>query len=581
MKLTSPLFRLAGSLCVSTVITGMVTSCQPRQNIAVQAPDSRSGNITEAPAIIPAPRQKEVHLSQEGFRITKQVPIHVSASSKADKELMNSFIRGWKDAGYEPKAFSSPKNAITLSSKAPETAESELPSGEKIKYGESYELTVSPTGIQVTAGGPAGAYYAARTLAQAVVKDERGISAVPVMGIKDAPRFSWRGLMIDSGRNPRTTDELKKIIDLMAQYKMNTMHWHLTDDQGWRLEIKKYPKLTTTGALRSETPLLGNRNKGDGKPFSAFYTQEQVKDIVQYAKDRHITVVPEIEMPGHATAAITAYPELGNKDIPDYKPAVVTRWGVFPYIFSPSETTFNFLDDVMTEVVSLFPDSPYIHVGGDEAPKDQWNQSPFAQEVMKKNNLKDSHELQSYFIQRAEEIINKKGKRLIGWDEIQEGGLSKTATMMVWRDWKWAKHALDNGNDIIMTPTSHCYLDYSAGNNPGGPAFDMIGGNVPLEKVYSLDPMPKDITPEQQKQVLGVQGNCWSEYLHTMGKWEFVIFPRAIAMAEVGWTLPENKNYDDFKIRLEKEKATLDRMKVNYRKDDGTPAQPDAPLERK
>ena len=565
--LPASLFSLVGILCLSSAL-------------AATAPASKSGIISSTPAIIPAPQHKDIKLSQPGFRLEKQVPVHFAGNSKEDKELMDSFLRGWKDAGYAVKSFDSAKNAISLSSSADTAKLERLSPREAAKYKESYDLTVTPEGIQVQAAGPAGAYYAALTLAQAAVKDDKGALAIPTMTLQDAPRFYWRGLMVDSGRNARTTEEIKKIIDLMARYKMNTLHWHLTDDQGWRVEIKKYPRLTTVGAERAETPVLGNRNKGDGKPYSAFYTQDQIRDVVKYAKDRHITVVPEIEVPGHAAAAITAYPELGNKDIPNYKPAVVTQWGVFPYIFSPSETTFSFLDDVLTEVADLFPDSPYIHMGGDEAPKDQWDISPFAKEVMKKNNLKNSHELQSYFIRRAEEIVNKKGKRLIGWDEIQEGGLSKTATMMVWRDWKWAKHALDNGNDIIMTPTSHCYLDYGSGPNPGGPAFDCIGGNLPMEKVYSLDPMPTGITEEQQKQVLGVQGNCWSEYLHTMGKWEYQIFPKAIALAEVAWSQPENKNLDDFKTRLEKEKSFLDKKKVNYRKDDGTPAQPSAKLTR-
>lgn len=575
----SRITRWAGLLCLSSAL---LASCQPRQKAALPLPDTTSGIITEAPAIIPAPLYKDIKPAQPGFlfKSQKEIPFNKASFKGDNKELAEAFAQGMADAGYGLKSYPTDKNTISLIEESI-TTDGELSPSEKIKQSESYEFTVTPTGINVKVIGTAGAYYAARTLAQAVVKDENGLSAIPSMTVRDCPRFSWRGLMIESARHSINTDEVKKMIDLMARYKMNTMHWHLTDDQGWRLEIKKHPRLTTVGSERAETPLLGNRNKGDGIPYKAHYTQEEVRDVVKYAKDRHITIVPEIEMPGHAAAAITAYPELGNTDIPDYNPQVVTRWGVFPYIFSPSEKTFSFLDDVMTEVIELFPNSPYIHVGGDEAPKNQWEKSAFAKEVMAKNNLKNTHELQSYFIRRAEEIINKKGKKLVGWDEIQEGGLSKTATMMVWRDWKWAKHALDNGNDIIMTPTSHCYLDYSEGKNPGGPEFDMIGGNVPMEKVYNLDPMPKDISADQQKKVLGLQANGWSEYMHTMAKREYLLFPRAIAMAEVAWSDPSVKNYDDFKTRWDKHKPELDKMKVNYRQDDGTPAQPDAPLSRK
>lgn len=439
---------------------------------------------------------------------------------------------------------------------------------------EGYTLTVTPNRITIAANSDAGIFYALTTLAQSIVKDADGNAAIPSMNITDAPRFEWRGLMVDSCRRARSVDEIKKMIDLMAHYKLNRMHWHLTDDQGWRMESKKYPKLTEIGGKRSETPIMGQRNKGDGTPYHAFYTQDQIRDIVAYAKARHITVVPEIEVPGHAAAAITAYPELGNKDIPGYNPSVVTRWGVFPYIFSPSEETFTFLDNIFAEVCELFPDSPYIHIGGDEAPKDQWKKSPFAQKIMKENGLKNEEELQSYFIRRVEKLANARGKKIIGWDEIQEGGLSPTATMMVWRDAKWALHALQQGNHVIMVPNSHYYFDYSQGAKPADPAYETINsGNLDWKRVYQSDPVIPGVIPEQEKLVLGVQGNLWSEYIPTMQKWEYQAFPRAIALAEIAWTPKEKKDIKDFETRLQKQHPYLDGKKVNFRMDDGTPRQ--------
>jgi hexosaminidase len=322
------------------------------------------------------------------------------------------------------------------------------------------------------------------------------------------------------------------------------LQWHLTDDQGWRIEIKKWPKLTTVGAWRGS----GAQRHG------GFYTQEDIREIVAYAAERHITIVPEIEMPGHATAALAAYPELGNTDIPNYKRlSVETRWGVIPTIFSPKEEMFAFVEDVVSEVAALFP-SKYIHTGGDEAPKSEWQKSPFAQSVIRKHGLKNEHQLQAWFVRRVEKIYAKHDRKLIGWDEIQEGGLSKSATMMVWRNWKWARYALDRGNDIIMTPTSHCYLDYDY-------------RAIPLKKSYLLNPIPAGTRPEQIKQILGVQGNGWGvENTSTWEKMQWHLFPRAIALAEVGWTLRENKSWEDFSARLPIILKHLDALKIKHGK---------------
>ncbi|MEG2584988.1 MAG: beta-N-acetylhexosaminidase [Akkermansia sp.] len=519
---------------------------------------SPSAVVNEGSYVIPLPSSLEQHLGEPGFSL--QSPIHLPKCS------FSSLVR-----------IVFQKNNIEMTDKG--KANLFLIKDSSLGK-EAYKLSVNSQKIEIFYSSNNGVYYALQTLVQSIVKDEKGQLAIPTMTVSDAPRFAWRGLMMDSGRHLMPIDDIKKIIDLMSRYKLNTLHWHLTDDQGWRLEIKKYPKLVEVGSRRDESPIVGQRNKGDGVPYQGYYTQSQVKDLVSYAKVRGVTVIPEIEMPGHATAAITAYPELGNKDIVGYSPKVVTQWGVFPYIFSPSERTFNFLSDVIDEVCELFPDSPYIHIGGDEAPKDQWKQSAFAQKVMKDNALKSEDELQSYFVKRMEQIIHAKGKRLIGWDEIQEGGLSPSATMMVWRDWSWAKHAIARGNNVVMSPGSHLYLDSEQGpGKPNIPEYETINNNGGKDWlwVYSMDPIPEGISKESEKHVLGCQGNVWSEYILKLPKWEYQVFPRAIALSEVGWTALERKNKDDFQKRLEKQLSFLDANQVNYRRiDNGAPAIPNA-----
>lgn len=450
---------------------------------------------------------------------------------------------------------------------------------------EGYRLAVTPDSLAIAYGSPNGALYALQSLMQSIVNDRNGAPALPLLDVKDQPRFAWRGLMMDSCRHMMPVRDIKKILDLMERYKFNILHWHLTDDQGWRLPVAKYPRLTAVGGTRAQSPVIGNRNKADGTPYSGHYTADEIREVVQYAGDRGITVIPEVELPGHASAAITAYPELGNTDIPGFAPKVQETWGVHPYTFAPTEKTFRFLEDVMEEVCRLFPDSPYIHIGGDEAPKDQWKQSAAAQQVMKDNGLANEHELQSYFIRRVEKIINRHGKRLIGWDEIQEGGLSPTATMMVWRSWmpNSARHALEQGNDVVMTPNSHLYFDYDQGpGKPSAPEYETINNdNMTWQRVYSLEPVPQGTPREREKQVLGCQANIWTEYIPNLPKWEYHVFPRALALAEVAWTPRELKNEKDFKKRLDRELPFLDGRRVNYKRpDNGAPAQPGAVITR-
>lgn len=520
------------------------------------------------PALIPLPVTLKAEKNKPGFLVGNSLPL----CKTGDKTLLASFLTGFGNNIHQIKITPapSPANAVQiLLKKNPDLSP------------EWYSIKVTTQGISISCTSPAGAFYAAQTLKQSLEKDAAGNWAIPCMTITDSPRFPWRGIMIDSGRNPRSVEELKSIIDLLAQYKVNTIHWHLTEDQGWRLEIKKYPKLTSIGATRPESPVPGNRNKGDGKPFTFFYTQKEVKDLVDYARRRHITIVPEIEMPGHAAAAITAYPEFGNKDIPGYKPRVATRWGILPFTFSPTEPTFKFIDGILEEVCQLFPNSPYIHVGGDEAPKQQWKNSPAAQSVMKKNGLKNEQELQSYFIHRVEKLVNARGRQLIGWDEIREGGLSKTAILMVWHQPGIAREAIKQGNKVIMTPFESTYLIRQEGPHPEGPAYEMATfSTIPLQKVYDMNPIPSGITKKEEKNVLGVQASCWSEYMTTLAKWQYMVFPRMFAMAELGWTPADRKDFTDFKARLDRHKPFLDALRINYRTDSGEPAQPDANMVR-
>ena len=460
---------------------------------------------------------------------------------------------------------------------------------------EAYSIQSSPNGIILSAADARGIFYAGQSLVQMMpfVFHDRtadksavrwNISETPFR-ITDYPRFSWRALMIDEARHFFGEKTIKQIIDQMALLKMNILHWHLTDDQGWRLPIAKYPRLTTVGGARAQSPVIGNRNKGDGIPYSGHYTADEIRDVVRYARDRGITVIPEVEMPGHASAAIAAYPELGNTDIPGYAPRVQETWGVHSYTFSPTEKTFRFLEDVIDEICALFPDSPYIHIGGDEAPKNQWKQSPSAQRIMKDNGLANEHELQSYFIRRVEKMINNRGKRLIGWDEIQEGGLSPTATMMVWRSQMphIAAQTLARGNDIVMTPNSHLYFDYDQGpGKPAAPEYETINNNqLTWQHVYGLEPVPQGTPREREKQVLGCQANIWTEYIPNLPKWEYHVFPRALALAEVAWTPQELKNEKDFRKRLDRQLPFLDARGVNYKRpDNGAPAQPEAVITR-
>jgi hexosaminidase len=435
---------------------------------------------------------------------------------------------------------------------------------------EGYRLNVSPTQIIISTATPNGAFYAVQTLFQLLPSDVYNLKPIKSMGgwkipcvnIEDEPRFEYRGLMLDVSRHFFPTWFIKEYIDVLAMHKMNRFHWHLTDDQGWRIEIKKYPKLTEIGAYRSET-LIGhyrnNPKKYDGTRYGGFYTQAEIRDVVKYATDRFVTIIPEIEMPGHSVAVLAAYPELSCDTSKTYE--VARYWGVHKDVLCPSEKTFSFLEDVLTEVFELFP-SKTIHIGGDECPKDAWKKSDFCQNLMKKEGLKDEDELQSYFIKRMEKFINSKGRRIIGWDEILEGGLAPNAAVMSWRGVKGGIEAAKEKHEVVMSPTTYCYLDYYQANPDTEPLA--IGGLLTLEKVYSYDPIPTELSADEAKYIRGVQGNVWTEYIASPSYAEYMSFPRGLAIAEIGWSPKSRRDYTDFTKRLTTHFKRLDKINVNY-----------------
>lgn len=426
---------------------------------------------------------------------------------------------------------------------------------------DSYSINVSEN-IIISYSSERSCYYAFHSLMQLIEQDGQDLQLNKCF-VKDYPSFQWRGLHLDVARHFFTVEEVKRYIDLMAIYKFNTFHWHLTDDQGWRIEIKKYPKLTEIGAWRDSTI----ENHYSTRPrtyyhkrYGGFYTQKQIKEVVQYAAERYITIVPEIEMPGHARAALAAYPELSCSG---KQQGVEGLWGVFDDIFCSKEESILFLQDVLDEVINLFP-GEYIHIGGDEAPKTRWKNCQKCQQVINSNNLKDEHELQSYFIKRMDKFLSSKGKKLIGWDEILEGGLSPNAAVMSWRGFEGGMEATKQKHYVVMSPGSHCYFDHYQGKSKDEPLA--IGGYTPLEKVYEFYPVPKEMTPDQVAFVLGAQANLWTEYIPNFKQVEYMTYPRAIALSQVLWS--SNKpDYNTFLSTLiTKHFPLLNNLKVNYSK---------------
>jgi hexosaminidase len=507
--------------------------------------------------LIPTPAKIKINSGQFEFRSTTSILL------ETDNQEMRNAVAIFNDllnraAGYRLPVTASPVAGNVVICRL----------NPSISNGEGYKLSVQKNRILLEAQTPQGIFYGMQTLRQLLpYQIERSWLSniawtIPCVEIEDAPRFAYRGLMLDVSRHFQPKEFVKKFIDMLAYHKMNTFHWHLTEDQGWRIEIKQYPKLTEVGAYRNRT-LEGRytspeKRKWNNTRHGGFYTQEDVKEVLAYAQKRFITVIPEIELPGHAIAALTSYPELSCTGGPF---EVEGLWGVFNDIYCPKEKTFQFLENVLTEVAALFP-SPYLHIGGDEAPKLRWQNCAHCQALIKKEGLKDEHELQSYFIKRIETFLNSKGKRIIGWDEILEGGLAPNATVMSWRGEAGGIEAAKQRHDVIMSPNSHAYLDHYQADPQTQPLS--IGGFLPLWKVYSYNPTPSVLTPEEARHILGFQGNIWTEYISAASHVEYMAFPRGAAIAEVGWSPNEKKNYPDFKERIIRQFKRYDGIGWNY-----------------
>ena len=425
---------------------------------------------------------------------------------------------------------------------------------------EGYELHVTPEFVKLAANAPAGIFYGQQTLRQLRTAD----GSLPCCRIWDKPRFSWRGLMLDVSRHFITKEEIKHFLDVMAVHKFNVFHWHLVDDQGWRIEIKRYPRLTEIGAWRNGIGFGldggSSRNyRADGR-YGGFFTQDDVREIVAHAASRQIAVVPEIELPGHSTAALAAHPEFSCSGGPY---ALEMHGGICAGVYcAGQDATFQFLENILGEVIALFP-SQYIHIGGDEVPKGNWKNCPHCQQRIRVEGLKNEDELQSYFIKRIEKFINSQGRRLIGWDEILEGGLAPKATVMSWRGVAGGIDAANAGHDVVMTPTTYCYFDYYQ-----GPAAQPRGADwappLSVEKVYEFEPVPTEIAAHKAHHVLGGGGNLWTEFMPNYGHVQFMTYPRACALAETLWSPKESRNLDDFKARLKTHVKLLDTLGVNY-----------------
>lgn len=527
--------------------------------------------------IVPMP--VEIKMGKGLFSLNKNTNIVLEGSGlEKTADLLNNYID--ESFGYRLKVTSryAGNNSISLNY---EKLDNQLPG--------AYNMTIDNKGIYIAGDNAAGVFYGIQTLIQLFSttsnnkQETRNEKQIPYLSITDYPRFEYRGMHLDVGRHFFPVSFVKKYIDYLAAYKYNTFHWHLTEDQGWRIEIKKYPELTKTGAWRNGTILGRYPGKGnDNKTYGGFYTQEEIKEVVQYAKERYIDVIPEIEMPGHSSAAIAAYPWLScfpnkpteipakmisQKSIEEQKNGriklVQETWGVFDDVFcAGKDSVFKFLENVIDEVNTLFP-SKYFHLGADECPKAHWKLCHSCQKRMKDNNLKDEHELQSWFVQRIEKYLNSKGKTLIGWDEILEGGLAPNAVVMSWRGEKGGIEAAKQNHKVIMTPGNPVYFDHTQSRNEDSVT---IGGYNPIENVYNYEPIPKELNAEQGKYVLGAQANMWTEYMKYPSKVEYMMFPRMTALSEVLWSPAAKRNWKDFERRLPSIYERLDKQKINYSK---------------
>ncbi len=511
-------------------------------------------DIPEDHSIVPIPRSVIVGTGSLGLNSDAGVHLTDPNDSKA-QEVFDIWAAPYRKSG-----------ALALS----ESGDSDS----AIKVGidgqgaaESYRLSVTTEGIALNAADYAGLFYGLQTLSQlmppdAVTSSDVSSFDLPVLEIDDAPRFTYRGVHLDVARHFFPPEFIKHYIDLLALYKINRFHWHLTEDQGWRIEIDQYPKLTEVAAFREQTQIGHGLEEfqGDGVRYGGFYTKEEIREIVAYAQARNVMIIPEIEMPGHATAALAAYPELACTEGPF---EVAMTWGIFEDIYCPYEETFEFLENVLLEVVDLFP-GDYVHIGGDEAPKTRWEESEYVQDLMVREGFNDVEQVQGYFIRRIEKFLNEQGKRLIGWDEIIEGGLPPNATVMSWRGTIGGIEASRRGHDVVMTPYSHLYLDYYQSADQENEPF-AIGGFLPLDTVYSYEPVPSQLRERDKTRIIGAQANVWTEYMKTGEHVEYMLLPRMLALAEVVWSPAEAKNFTSFIKRIEWHLDRFDALGVNYR----------------
>ena len=492
--------------------------------------------------VVPMPLEIST-AQQASFLLKNGVTVYYTAGNekmKRNAEFLASYIKEQTGIELQMQEGEGGKGAIVLQL------------GLANDNPEAYQLKVDANQVVINSPSEAGVFYGIQTLRKAVDVAEGSNVELPAVEINDQPRFGYRGMMLDVGRHFFSMDEIKTYIDMMALHNINRFHWHLSEDQGWRIEIKKYPKLTEIGSMRKETVIGHNTGKYDGKPYGGFYTQEQAKEIVAYAAERYITVIPEIDLPGHMQAALAAYPELGCTGGP-YE--VWTQWGVSDNVLcAGNDQTIQFIKDVLAEIVEIFP-SEYIHVGGDECPKEKWKTCPKCQARIKALGLKSDtkhtkeERLQSYVIHEAEAFLNSKGRKMIGWDETLEGGLAPNATVMSWRGEAGGIEAAKQHHDVVMTPNTYLYFDYYQSKDTETEPM-AIGGYLPMERVYSYEPMPKALSPEEQKYIVGVQANLWTEYIPDFKQVQYMVLPRMAALSESQWCAPEKKNYEAFLQRV-------------------------------
>ena len=502
-------------------------------------------------SIIPKP--EFLKIKNNYFKLSKNTEIESNEMDSFEIQYLQNSILNQTGLKLHSKSKSQATSKIILNLRYIDTISTRVKS--------QYEIKIDETQIEINANSSEGIFYAIQSLLQIIPTEKNQIIKIPSLQLQDYAKFQWRGMHLDVSRHFFPKDFIKKYIDYLAMYKMNTFHWHLTDDQGWRIEIKKYPKLTEVGAWRNGS-MIGHYTDQtfDNIRYGGFYTQEEIKEIVAYAKERHITIVPEIEMPGHALAALASYPEFSCTGGPF---EVGKTWGVLEDVFCPKDETFTFLENILTEVMALFP-SEYIHIGGDECPKVRWKSCSHCQKRIKEEHLKDEHELQSYFIQRIEKFVNSKCRKIIGWDEILEGGLAPNAAVMSWRGTEGGIAAAKQKHFVVMSPGSHCYFDHYQGEPKNEPIA--FGGYTNVEKVYSFNPIPKELSAEESKYILGAQANLWTEYINTPEHVEYMLFPRIAALSEVVWGTSNPNNYKEFEKRLISHFEIYDKKGINYSK---------------